>query len=46
MRTDAPHLAEDHAFANLYAVHYDCPDIDYYGPGAELEKDRPQRFPA
>jgi outer membrane protein assembly factor BamA len=35
---DAPHLANDHAFANLYAVHYDYPDMDYYGPGPNSHK--------
>jgi hypothetical protein len=34
----APHLAEDHAFARLYAVHYDYPDMDYYGPGPNSKK--------
>jgi hypothetical protein len=34
----APHLAEDHAFVNLYAVHYDYPDMDYYGPGPNSKK--------
>jgi hypothetical protein len=27
-----PHLAFDHIFANLYAVHYDYPSVEYYGP--------------
>ena len=34
----APHLAKDHAFVNLYAVHYDYPDMDYYGPGPNSKK--------
>jgi hypothetical protein len=34
----APHLAQDHAFVNLYAVHYDYPDMDYYGPGSNSKK--------
>ncbi len=34
----APHLVEDHAFVNLYAVHYDYPDMDYYGPGPNSKK--------
>jgi hypothetical protein len=34
----APHLAEDHAFVKLYAVHYDYPDVDYYGPGPNSKK--------
>jgi hypothetical protein len=35
---DAPHLADNHAFANLYAVHYDYPDVDYYGEGPNSKK--------
>ena len=35
---NAPHLAHDHALFNLYAVHYDYPDVDYYGPGPHSHK--------
>jgi hypothetical protein len=35
---DAPHLAGDYAFTNFYAVHYDYPRVDYYGPGAGSHK--------
>jgi hypothetical protein len=34
----AQHLAEDHAFVRLYAVHFDYPDMDYYGPGPNSKK--------
>ncbi len=35
---DAPHLVDNHAFANVYAVHLDYPRIDYYGPGPNSRK--------
>lgn len=35
---DAPRLAGNHVFANLYAVHRDYPRIDYYGPGPDSAK--------
>jgi hypothetical protein len=35
---NAPHLAQDLAWINLYAVHYDYPSIDYYGPGQDSKK--------
>lgn len=35
---NAPHLAHDHAFLNLYAVHYDYPRVDYYNPGPNSKK--------
>ncbi len=35
---DAPHLASDHAFVNLYAEHYRYPRVDYYGPGSDSKK--------
>jgi outer membrane protein assembly factor BamA len=33
-----PHLADNHAFVNLYAVHRNYPHIDYYGPGPDSAK--------
>ena len=33
-----PHLAGDHLFLDLYAVHRDYPHLDYYGPGPESAK--------
>jgi hypothetical protein len=36
---DAPQLAGGHAFVNLYAVHRHYPRIDYYGPGANSNRD-------
>ncbi len=35
---DAPHLANDRTFVNLYAEHYDYPRIDYYGPGQNSKR--------
>jgi hypothetical protein len=35
---DFPRLADDHVFANLYAVHYDFPRVDYYGSGPNTQK--------
>lgn len=35
---DMPHLARDHAFANFYAVHFDYPSVEYYGPGPNSNK--------
>jgi hypothetical protein len=32
---DMPHLADDHVFANFYAVHRRYPHIDYYGQGSD-----------
>jgi outer membrane protein assembly factor BamA len=33
-----PHLASDRLFANLSAVHYDYPSVEYYGPGPNSYK--------
>lgn len=33
-----PHLASDHLFADLHAVHYDYPSVEYYGPGPNSHK--------
>lgn len=35
---EAPALAEGHVFANLWAVHFDYPSVDYYGPGPNSHK--------
>lgn len=35
---DLRHLANDHVFLNLYAVHRNYPHIDYYGPGPNSKK--------
>lgn len=35
---DMPHLASDHVFANFYAVHFDFPSMEYYGPGPNSHK--------
>jgi hypothetical protein len=36
---DMPRLAGDRVFLNLYALHRNYPRIDYYGPGANSQKD-------
>lgn len=33
-----PKLASNHYFLDLYAVHFDYPSIDYYGPGPDSHK--------
>jgi len=35
---DLPHLASDHVFANFYAMHFDFPSVEYYGPGPDSHK--------
>jgi hypothetical protein len=35
---EAPSLADGHAFASLWAMHFDYPSVDYYGPGPNSHK--------
>lgn len=41
---DMPHLASGLAFANVSAVHYDYPSVEYYGPGPNSHKQGRSNF--